>query len=428
MLTQAEHESAHWNREGGTRFKARPKGIDSELMFMGPLDGVRIVDAASILAGPLCAQILGDFGADVVKVELPGNGDAMRGHGPSKDGVGLWWSEVGRNKRTVGLDLRSKEGAAIFRRLVAPADVLVESFRPGTLERWGLDPADLVKQNPRLIVLRISGFGQVGPYAHRAGFGTLVEAMSGFAHLTGDPDGPPTLPAFGLADTICGIAGSSAVSMALLHRERTGQGQIIDLSLLEPMLTAVGPGPAVYQQLGVVGERTGNRSQNNAPRNIYRTKDNDWVAVSTSAQAVAERVLRLVGRPDVVANSWFATGRGRVQHADELDNYVAEWIAVRTRAEVVSAFTAVGAAVAPVYTALDVVEDEHVRAIRALIRVPDPVLGDVLQHNVLWRMSASPGEIRHAGRPIGADTDEILGDLGLTKAELDECRRTGVIA
>jgi crotonobetainyl-CoA:carnitine CoA-transferase CaiB-like acyl-CoA transferase len=398
-------------------------------MTDGPLTGLRVIDVSTILAGPLCCQILGDFGADVVKIEHPAAGDSMRGHGAVKDGVPLWWKEISRNKRTLGLKLSDPDGAAILLRLADTADVLVENFRPGTLERWGLGPDRLHEVNPRLVVVRVTGFGQSGPYAARPGFGTLAEAMSGFAHLTGEADGPPTLPAFGLADSICAIAASSATMMALWTREQHGTtNQVVDLSLLEPIMAAVGPGPTVYDQLGVVEHRHGNRSTNNAPRNTYRTKDGHWVAVSTSAQAVAERVLRLVGHPEVIDEPWFASGAQRAAHADELDAYVGEWIAERTRAEVAEEFELAGAAVAPVYSARDLVEDPHVRAIGMITEVPDADLGMVKMHNVMWRMPATPGRIRFTGRPLGADTDTLLGDLGLDTAAIADLRARRVVA
>ncbi len=398
-------------------------------MADGPLTGTTVLDVSTILAGPLCAQILGDFGADVVKIEHPVAGDSMRGHGRSKDGVPLWWKEISRNKRTIGLSLSAPDGAEVFRRLAATADVIVENFRPGTLERWGVGPDVLLELNPALVLVRITGFGQTGPYAARPGFGTLAEAMSGFAHLTGQPDGPPTLPAFGLADSICGIAASSAVAMALLARATNGgRGPVIDISLLEPIMAAVGPGPTVYQQTGEVGERHGNRSTNNAPRNTYRTKDGSWVAVSTSAQVIAERVMRLVGHPEVIDEPWFRTGGERARHADMLDDMVGGWIAERTREEVVRAFEEAGAAVAPVYNARDLVEDEHVRATGMVTTVDDDDLGELLMHNVMWRMSATPGRIRFPGRPLGADTDDVLGGLGYDAAALADLRARQVVA
>jgi crotonobetainyl-CoA:carnitine CoA-transferase CaiB-like acyl-CoA transferase len=394
-----------------------------------PLEGLRVLDVSTILAGPLCCQLLGDFGADVIKIEHPRFGDSMRGHGPQKDGIPLWWKEVSRNKRTIGLDLSKSNGAAVFRELAATADVVVENFRPGTFERWGLSPERLREANPGLVLVRLTGFGQSGPYSGRAGFGTLAEAMSGFAALTGEAEGPPTLPSFGLADSICGIAASSAVLMALRHREvQGGRGQVIDLSILEPIMTAVGPGATAYHQLGVVETRHGNRSTNNAPRNTYQTSDGSWVAVSTSAQSIAERVLRLVGHPEIVDEPWFASGRQRVEHVDELDRYVGGWIAERTRGEVLDAFEQAGAAAAPIYDARDLVEDPHIRETDMLVEVPDTDLGQVLMHNVMWRMSETPGEIRFTGRALGADTDEVLTDVGIGADRIATLREQGVLA
>ncbi|OWY80111.1 MULTISPECIES: CaiB/BaiF CoA-transferase family protein [Rhodococcus] len=394
----------------------------------GPLRGIKVLDASTILAGPLAAQILGDFGAEVIKIEHPAKPDGMRGHGLDKNGVPLWWKMVSRNKQTVTLNLSTPDGQEIFRDLAAEADVVVENFRPGTFERWGLSYTELAERNPALIMLRVTGFGQQGPYATRPAFGTLVESMSGFAHLTGHPDGPPTLPAFGLADSIAGVAGSSAVSMALFERERNGgTGQEIDLDLLTPIMTAVGPGVIYADQLGIDQQRTGNRSQNNAPRNLYRTKDDHWVAVSTSAQAIAERVLRLVGHPEVIDEDWFATGRTRAEHADLLDKYVGDWIADRTRDEVVVAFEEAGAAVAPVYRPSDLLTDPQVVATDMVTTVDDDDLGPVRMQNVMWRMGRSPGAIRHTGRPAGADTDRVLSHLGRSPEDIDELRARGVI-
>ncbi|TVR33789.1 MAG: CoA transferase [Nitriliruptor sp.] len=394
----------------------------------GPLAGLRVLDCSTILAGPLTCQILGDFGAEVVKVEHPDRPDGMRGHGRAVDGNGLWWKEIGRNKRTIGLYLGDPKGAEVLLELVRTADVLVENFRPGTLERWGLGWHQLSEANPGLVLLRVTGFGQEGPYASRPAFGTLVEAMSGFAYMTGQPDGPPTLPAFGLADSIAGMAGASAVMMALYHRDaRGGRGQQIDLSLLEPIMQAVGPAPTVYAATGEIQHRQGNRSSNNAPRNLYRTADGHWVAISTSADVIAERVLRLVGHPEVVDEPWFATGAQRAEHADVLDAYVGEWIGARDRDAVVAAFAEAGAAVAPVYSAADLVADPQVQALDMLTRVEDPDLGQLLQHNVLYRMSATPGEIRHTGRDHAKDTDAVLDELGLDQARRTELRGRGVL-
>lgn len=351
----------------------------------------------------------------------------MRGHGYSKNGIPIWWKEISRNKRTVTLDLKSEQGGEVFRRLTANADVIIENFRPGTLERWGVGPVVLQQENPRLVVVRLTGFGQTGAYASRPGFGTLAEAMSGFADLTGEADGPPTLPAFGLADSICGIGASSAVMMALWHRERSGRGQVIDMNILQPIMTAVGPAPTVYQQLGIIEQRRGNRSTNNAPRNTYRTKDDKWVAVSTSAQRIAERVMTLVGHPEVIDEPWFRSGYSRVQNVDLLDRYVGDWIAQRNRDEVLQAFNEAGAAISPVYNAQDLVEDPHVRETGMLVEVPDEDLGPVLQHNVMWRMTDSPGRIRFTGRGLGQDTDSVLAELGYDEHQIATLRKNGVV-
>ncbi|AJP01571.1 acyl-CoA transferase [Streptomyces cyaneogriseus subsp. noncyanogenus] len=392
-----------------------------------PLTGLRVLDLATLFAGPLAATMLGDFGAEVVKVEHPAKPDPSRGHGPSKNGVGLWWKLLGRNKRTITLDLSKPGGRRTLLRLAATADVIVENFRPGTLERWDLGWDELSAVNPRLVLARVTGFGQFGPYAHRPGFGTLAEAMSGFAAITGEPDGPPTLPPFGLADSIAALATAYAVMTALAARERTGEGQVVDMAIIEPILTVLGPQPIWYDQLGHVQPRTGNRSQNNAPRNTYRTADGGWVAVSTSAQSVAERVMRLVGRPELIDEPWFATGAGRARHADVLDEAVGGWIARHTRADVLAAFDRAEAAVAPVQDVRDVMDDPQYRALGTLATVDDPELGPLRMQNVLFRLSATPGAIRWAGRPHGADTEEVLAELGLSRTDVKALREEGAV-
>lgn len=396
---------------------------------MKPLDGIRVLDVSTVIAGPTCCQILGDYGADVIKVEQPGTGDPLRGHGAAVNGTSLWWKVLGRNKRSIGIDLRTPDGARLLTELAAGADILVESFRPGTLDRWGLGSAALRADNPGLVIVRVSGFGQSGPYVARAGFGTLAEAMSGFAELTGNADDPPTLPSFGLADSICGIAASAAALMALRHRDATGTGQDVDLSLIEPMLAVVGPAPTVYDVLGTMDTRHGNRSTNNAPRNTYRTRDDRWVAVSASTSNIARRVLTVVGHPTVAEQPWFATSRGRAAHADEIDGLVGRWIAAHPLTDVLAAFESAGAAVAPVYTARDIVEDPHIRQTGMLVRVDDPVDGPMLMTNVMWRMSRTPGAVEFAGRPLGSDTDDILvGELGYPPETVARWRESAVVA
>lgn len=391
-----------------------------------PLRGLRVIDASTLFAGPLAAMHLGDMGAEVIKVEHPQRPDPARGHGPSKDGHNLWWKTLGRNKRTVTLDLSQPGGRDAFVRLAASADVVVENFRPDTLERWGLGYDALSADNPGLVLARVTGFGQIGPYRRRPGFGTLAEAMSGFAAMTGEPDGPPTLPPFGLADGIASLATAYAVMVALHARERTGRGQVVDLAIVEPMMAVLGPQLTRWDQLGTTQPRLGNRSSNNAPRNTYRTADDRWVAVSTSAQSIAERVMTLVGRPDVIEQEWFATGAGRAAHADELDDAVGAWIGMRTRDEVVAAFTEAQAAVAPIYTAEDIVADPQLQALGAIRRMEDPDLGEIAVQGPLFRLSEADAVLDFTGRGHGADTDAVLAELGYSAEEIARLHEDGV--
>ncbi len=389
---------------------------------MRPLEGIRVVEAATLFAAPFAGMLLGDFGAEVIKIEHPRRPDPARGHGPSKDGEGLWFKSLARNKRLVTLDLSKPEGADIFLRLAAEADVVLENFRPGTLERWGLGWDELSAVNPRVVLARVTGFGQTGPYAHRPGFGTLAEAMSGFAALNGEPDGPPLLPPLALADGVAGLATAFAVLAALRAREQTGVGQVVDTSLVEPLLTLLGPQLAAYDLLGELQPRTGNRSSHNAPRNVYRTADDAWVAVSASADSVAARVLRLVGRDDLVEQPWFSTGAGRVQHVEEIDEAVARWIGERDRDTVLAAFEAAEAAIAPIYDASDILADPQLAAIGAISNVQG-----IQMPNVIARLSATPGEIRSAGGKQGEDTEAVFAELGIGAAELERLRGDGIV-
>jgi crotonobetainyl-CoA:carnitine CoA-transferase CaiB-like acyl-CoA transferase len=393
----------------------------------GPLRGVRVLDLATVVAGPLSATLLGDFGADVVKIEHP-RGDPLRGHGYQKDGQGLWWKVLGRNKLAATLNLSQPEGQELLLRMVETADVLVENFRPGVMERWGLGYEKLAERNEGLVMLRMTGFGQFGPYASRPGFGTLAESMSGFAAITGEPDGPPTLPPFGLADGIAGLAGAYAVMLALYHRAQTGRGQVIDLAILEPILAVLGPQLTWFDQLGVVQQRNGNRSVNNAPRNTYRTRDGRWVAISTSSDTVAERVIRLIGRPDFVGQPWFGSGTGRVEHVDELDEAVAAWIGERDFDEVMRAFEEASAAAAPIYDAGQIFEDPHIQALGTIVEVDDDDLGLLRMQNVIFRLLETPGRVRFPGRRLGQDNELVyIERLGLTSDRLVELAGRGVV-
>lgn len=390
------------------------------------LKGVRVLDTATLFAGPLAATMMADFGADVIKIEHP-RGDPARNHGPKKDGLGLWWKTLSRNKRAMTLNLSTQQGQSIMRRLVADADVWVENFRPGTLERWGLGYDELSAINPRLILVRVTGFGQFGPYASRPGFGTLAEAMSGFANLTGQVGGPPTLPPFGLGDGVAGISAAFATMLALRAREANGRGQVVDISLIEPLMSILGPHAIAYDQLGVKQARTGNRSAKNAPRNTYLTKDGKWVAVSTSSDSIAERVMHLVGHPEVVDEPWFGSASGRVQHVDELDRYVADWIAARNQADVIQAFEDAQAAIAPVYDIEDIMSDPQFEAIGAIQTVEDEQLGAVRMQNVPFRLTGTPGQIRFTGRGLGQDNADMLDGIGISKEEMEELKDSNVI-
>jgi crotonobetainyl-CoA:carnitine CoA-transferase CaiB-like acyl-CoA transferase len=394
-----------------------------------PLDGVRVIDIATVIAGPGTTARLSDFGADVIKVEHPEQGDTARNLGWKAGDVSLLWKHVGRNKRPITLNLSTERGQELLRRLVETADVLVESFRPGTLERWNLAPDRLLAANPSLVILRTSGFGQTGPYAPRPGFGSLAESLSGMAHMTGFPDGPPVLPAVALADEVAGLLGAFGVMVALYHRDaRGGAGQVIDLSLVESLFGLVGPIAAVYDTLGVVPGRIGNRIVYSAPRGAFRTRDGRWVTISGTSQSVAERILTAMGRADLFDDPRFATNQARLANVDELDAILEAWFAEHDLEEVLRLMEEHHAAAAPILDAAGIVADPHYVARGTLERHPDDELGSVLLAKPHPVLSATPGRVAHPGLPAGAANDEVYRkELGLTDDELDELRDGGVI-
>lgn len=392
-----------------------------------PLEGLRVVDAATLLAGPGIASIMGDFGADVVKVEHP-RGDALRTLGWQKDGVSLWWLLAARNKRCITLNLSDARGQELLRQMLSEADVFIENFRPGTLERWGLAPDVLHELNPALVIVRVSGFGQDGPYSKQPGFGTLAEAMAGFAHINGWPDGPPTLPSFALADGVTALAGAFATMAALWFREHSGTGQVIDLSIYEPLFWLLGPQTLVYDQLGIIQTRTGNAAPFTSPRGAYQAKDGQWFGLSASSQSVAERLMQLMGREDIVREPWFRDHSGRLEHDGELDEIIRGWIGNHNSEEVVAAFAEHDAAIAPIYSIEDIIKDPHYQARQTITTIDHPQLGPVRMQNVIARLMKTPGRIRHGGMALGEHNVEILcGELNVSKRELEELENQGVV-
>ena len=359
---------------------------------------------ATVLAGPGVARYLADFGADVVKIESPaGDGTRRMGWVDPRDGESFMWKVLGRGKRAAVLDLKTANGLESMRSLVDSADVLIENFRPGTLERLGLDPVELLERNPGLVVLRITGFGQDGPYSGRPGFATMAEAMSGFAAINGEPDGAPLLPPIALTDEVTALAGAFMVMVALRHRDRTGEGQVVDINLLETMLQMMGALPSANAHLGYLQPRLGSGIPYTVPRGTYRCADGRWVAISTSAESIAARVMDLLGVGD---DPRFATFEGRVEHRTELDQIVADWVGARSSDEVLTTFERAEAAIAPVYSMADLLADPHIAAREAIVEVDG-----VRMPGLLARFSKTPGVVRHAGRPLGADTDAVVADL-----------------
>lgn len=383
----------------------------------GPLSGYRVIDLSRLVAGNMLSLQLGDFGADVVKIEPPA-GDPLRDW--REDGKPLHWKTYGRNKQSVVLNLRREADMQALQTLIDQADVLIENYRPGTLEKMGLAPDGLLARNPDLVIVRISGFGQTGPYAKLPGFGTLVEAMSGFAERTGFPDREPVLPPLALADMIAGIYGSSAVSMALLSRERGhARGQVIDLSLLEPIFSVLGPEAAIYQLTGTVKQRVGSASNTSSPRNVYACADGKYVALSGSTQTIARRIFEIIGRPDMIDDPRFATNSDRVKNRPLVDEAVGAWFIQHTRDEALRIMREAGATVGPVYDIADAVVDPHFREREVFLDVEDADYGSMPMHNIVPRMSATPGVWRKPAPSLGQHTEQILRAAGLPDAQID---------
>ena len=391
------------------------------------LKGIRVLDLGQFMAGPMAAMWLADFGADVIKIEHP-RGDGFRHWGLTKDGAPLFWKMLSRNKRCATLNLGSPKGQSLLRELVKKSDVLIENFTPGTMKKWGVDYDNLSSVNPRLIMLSISAYGQDGPYANRPGFGTLAEALSGYAYITGQPGGPPTLPGFGLADGMAGLNGAFGILLALQHRHASGLGQHIDTSLCEPLITLLGPQVVEYDALGVVQERSGSRLPFSAPRNVYLTKDDKWLSMSSSAQSVFERTMHAIGRPDLIKDERFTENRVRGRNVEELDRIIGEWVRRHTVDEAMRILVEHEAAAAPVYSVADIFADPQFTARRTVVSIPDQDIGELKMQAPTPRMSRTPGRIDFTGPHLGQHNREIYVDvLGLAPEAFEALKSEGIV-
>jgi len=375
----------------------------------GPLKDVRVLDLSRLVAGNMLTLFLADFGADVVKIEREGKGDDLRGW--REAGEPIYWKVYGRNKRSMALDLKTPEGLSLLRRLARHADVLVENFVPGGLEKMGLAPESLLEINPRLVIVRVSGWGQTGPFSHKPGFGTLVEAMSGFAYLNGYPDKPPVLPPLALADMIAGIYGAAGVLTALRAAERDGKGQVVDLSLFEPIFSFIASEALKYRLTGVPTMRSGNQSSHTAPRNVYECSDGKHVAMSGSMQSMAMRIFDTIGRPELKDDERFSTNDARVRNRDALDEIIGGFIRGRTQRENLDLFERAAVTVGPVCSVADLVDHPYVKGREVIVSLEDPDLGEIEAHNIIPRLSETPGAFRRPAPALGEHTREILEDL-----------------
>lgn len=392
----------------------------------GPLDGVRVLDMTRLIAGNMLTLQLADFGAEVIKIEAPGKGDPLRAW--KDEGIDCFWKVYARNKKSLTLNLRDPEAIEILLCMVSNADAMIENFRPGRLEEMGLDPVILHARNPKLIIARISGFGQTGPYRERPGFGSLVEALSGFADRNGFPDREPVLPPLALADMIAGLYGAMAVLIALREVEtKGGQGQIIDLSLLEPIFSILGPEALTYKVTGAIKQRLGSGSNTSSPRNAYPTRDGKWVALSASIQSMAERVFRVIGREDMICDPRFRTNPDRVKHRDQIDKILGGWIKQRDQEEVLEIFSREEVTASGIFNISDIIKNEHFKGREVLVDLPDEDVGTAPMHNIIPRLSVTPGKFRLPAPALGQHTTALLGELGIGADALTDLMERGVI-
>jgi succinyl-CoA--D-citramalate CoA-transferase len=394
------------------------------------LDGMLVLDVGTMIAGPLAATLLGDFGATVIKVEHPESGDSMRQWPPVKDGESLWWKVIARNKQLVTLKLSVPAGRALLLRLVEKADVLVENFRPGTMERWGLGFDDLSHVNPRIVMVRVSGYGQDGPYASRPGYGTIAEAMSGIPAITGFPGQPPTLPPIPLADSVAATFAALGAMFAVYARDirRLDCGQVVDVGLYEPLFRLAESLVIGYDQLGIVKQRMGNRLPEDSPRNTYATADGEWIAISASSDRTFGRLAQAIGREELASDPRFADNPARISNADELDILLSDWFVQRTLAECLAILSEADVVAGPIYDIERIFADPHYAARDNIVTVADPTLGRIRMQGVVPKMSVTPGQVKFPGLGLGAANARVyLEHVGLSEEEFQGLRRAGVI-
>jgi len=393
------------------------------------LHGLKVVECATVVAAPLCGRMLADFGAEVIHVEPPGKGDHLRNFGFAVDGINPWWKYYARNKKLITLDISKPKGRDILFELLKDADVFIENFRPGRLDEWGIRFEDIQKFNPRLIMVRVTGYGQTGPYASQPGFGTLMEAMSGFAEMTGEPDGPPNLPQFPLADSCAGFYATMATMFAIYHRDvlGAGKGQIIDVSIWESLYSILGPNAMVDKLTGTPPRRMGNRAPTSAPRNTYKTRDGRFVALAGATQTTAARLFAVIGKPELIDDPRFRTNMNRVKNVVALDAHIEEWMGAHTFDEVKSILAKAEVPFGPVYNIADIAADIHAKARQMIVEAPDEGGGTLPMEGVFPVMTGTPGRVRHAGKSMGADNDEIFARLGLSKAEVAALMKDGIV-
>jgi formyl-CoA transferase len=394
-----------------------------------PLDDLRVIELGSLLAGPFCGQLLGDFGAEVIKVEDPGVGDPMRQWGREKPyGTSLWWPVVARNKKSVTANLRTKEGQDLIRKLVAKADVLLENFRPGTLEKWGLGPEELWKINPGLIVTRVTGFGQTGPYSERAGFGSIGEAMGGIRYITGDPDRPPARTGVSLGDSLAATFATLGTLVAIHYRGRTGRGQVVDSAIYEAVLALTESLIPEWQIAGYQRERTGATLPNVAPSNVYPTQDGEMILIAANQDGVFRRLAGAMNQPELADDVRYATHGARGSNMEELDGLIARWTTTLKADDLLECLHSAGVPCGRIFRAKDMMSDPHFAAREAIVKMQHPDLGDFAMQNVFPRLSESPGEVQHVGPTLGQHNQEIYQALlGLNDDELSSLTAAGVI-